>query len=69
VKPNELLRKMKKNKDIKQVLRVVAGEGDGSHRMVYYKNRKAPLRIHKEMNKATIKEWFKQLGINYRDVF
>ena len=45
--PEELLRRLRKNKEIRRHLRVEKSEGKGSHRMVYYKGRKATLRQHK----------------------
>ncbi len=62
--PEELLRRLRKNKEIRRHLRVEKSEGKGSHRMVYYKDRKATLRRHKEMRPGVVKAFLKQLGID-----
>ncbi len=62
--PEELLRRLRKNKKIRGNLRIVESEGKGSHRMVYYKKRKATLRRSKEMNTGVVKAFLKQLGID-----
>ncbi len=62
--PDELLRRLRRNKEIRRHLRVEKSEGKGSHRMVYYKERKATLRQRKEMNPGVVKAFLKQLGID-----
>lgn len=62
--PEELLRRLRKNKGIRRHLRVEKSEGKGSHRMVYHKGRKATLRQRKEMKPSVVKAFLKQLGID-----
>ncbi len=62
--PDELLRRLRKNREIRRHLRVEKSAGKGSHRMVYYKDRKATLRRRKEMNPGVVKAFLKQLGID-----
>lgn len=62
--PDGLLRRLRRNKEIRRHLRVEKSEGKGSHRMVYYKERKATLRRRKEMNPGVVEAFLKQLGID-----
>ena len=67
--PDELLRKMRKNRDIRRHLTVTDKRGKGSHRMVDYKNKRTTLRKDGDMRPGTIKEFLGQLGIEWKDVF
>ncbi len=62
--PDELLRRLRKNEEIRRHLRIEKSEGKGSHRMVYYKDRKATLRQRKEMSRGVVRAFLKQLGID-----
>ena len=62
--PEELLRRLRKNKEIRRHLRVEKSEGKGNHRMVYYKDRKATLRQHERDEPSVVKAVLKQLAID-----
>ena len=67
--PDELLRRMRKNRDIRRHLTVTDKRGKGSHRTVEYKGKRSTLRKSGDMRPGTIKEFFRQLGIDWKDVF
>jgi len=67
--PDELLRRMRKNRDIRRHLTVTGKRGTGSHRMVEYKGKRSTLRKSGDMHPGTVKEFLRRLGIEWRGVF
>jgi hypothetical protein len=66
MRPDELLRKLKKR--FGPELQVVSSRGKGSHRMVYLKGRKAPLKQDGDMGPGTVKKFLGQLGLEPGDL-
>ena len=56
--PDELLRRMRKNRDIRGHLTVTDKRG-----------KRSTLRKSGDMHPGTVKEFLRQLGIDWRDVF
>lgn len=68
MRPDEILRRLRKSKKIGKHLKVVKHRGKGSHRMVYYKGKRSTLKKGGDVGPGTYKAFLKQLGIKPEDL-